>query len=93
MSSDATDASLPCAWLESTRTPPEPSPRPKPSSRHLIGVLVGSLFFAVGRKLLEVVSVQGISVFPAEARPEVMLTVLVVLVVPLLAVSASLLGL
>jgi len=30
----------------------------------LIGVLVGSLFFAVGRKLLEVVSVQGISVFP-----------------------------
>jgi len=59
----------------------------------LIGVLVGSLFFAVGRKLLEVVSVQGISVFPADARPEVMLTVLVVLVVPLLAVSASLLGL
>jgi len=59
----------------------------------LIGVLVGAILFVVGRQLLDVVSVQGISVFPSDVRPGAVLAALVVIAVPLLALVASLLGL
>jgi len=53
------------------------------------GLLVGAVLFLVGRRLVEYVSLEGISVFAGDVRPSPVLTVLIALAVPAVAVMVA----
>ncbi len=59
----------------------------------LIGLVLGTGFFAVGRSLVGSVSLQQRSVFPADLDPAPWLAVLVALAVPAAAVAVTLFAL
>lgn len=59
----------------------------------LLGDLVGVGVFAAGRQLLRWASVPGLSFFPADARPQPVLALAVLLAVPAVAVVAGAVGL
>lgn len=56
----------------------------------LLGLLVGAALFAAGRPLLAGVEVFGLSAFPADARPQAVVAVLVLTAVPVAAVVVTL---
>ncbi|MGW0516705.1 FtsX-like permease family protein [Crossiella sp. NPDC003009] len=55
----------------------------------VLGVLLGWLLFLLGRQLVELVEVFGVSVFAVDVRPSPWLAALIVLGVPVLAVAVS----
>ncbi|MEU3297579.1 ABC transporter permease [Streptomyces longwoodensis] len=55
----------------------------------LIGVVVGAVLFAVGRRFVEVVDVQGLSVFTQDLTPEPFLAAVVVVAVPCLSLVSA----
>jgi len=59
----------------------------------LLGLLLGVAFFLIGRQLAAHITLQGISAFPSDLTPQLALTVLVTLAVPVSAVAVSLLRL
>ena len=59
----------------------------------LLGLVVGALFFLLARQLGQLVTVEGVSFFPQDIDPDPAVAALVVVVVPLLAVFATLAGL
>ncbi|MFE9556504.1 FtsX-like permease family protein [Streptomyces sp. NPDC006703] len=56
----------------------------------VVGVVVGSLFFAVGRQYVGEVSIAGLNVFPSDLDPSPLLAVGVALAVPAAAVGVTL---
>ena len=58
----------------------------------VLGLLTGVLLFLLGRQLAESFSVQGVSFFAQDITPQPLLAVLVAVLVPLLAVGATLLA-
>ncbi|MEN3611931.1 ABC transporter permease [Plantactinospora sp. ZYX-F-223] len=59
----------------------------------LFGLLGGAVFFLLGRQLVELVTLEGISVFAGDVRPSPALAVLIVLAVPAVAVAVAQLAL
>lgn len=59
----------------------------------LFGLLAGAVLFLVGRQLVELVTLQGISVFASDVRPSPVLAVLIALAVPAVAVAVAQLAL
>jgi hypothetical protein len=59
----------------------------------VLGVLTGATFFGVGTRFVERTTLQGISVFASDVRPNPVFAVLVVLAVPAAAVGVTLLAL
>lgn len=57
----------------------------------LLGVAVGAVFFQLGRLLIERITVQGLSVFTVDVRPQPALAALALGAVPVLAVVVTLL--
>ncbi|WP_225811994.1 ABC transporter permease [Streptomyces spinosus] len=55
----------------------------------LIGIVVGAALFAVGRRFVELVDVQGLSVFPRDLTPEPSLAAVVVVAVPCLSLISA----
>ncbi|MET9017298.1 ABC transporter permease [Streptomyces olivaceoviridis] len=55
----------------------------------LIGVVVGAALFAVGRRCVELVDVQGLSVFPRDLTPQPFLAAVVVVAVPCLSLISA----
>lgn len=54
------------------------------------GLLVGAVLFAVGRQLVELVSIDGISIYGFDIRPDPALAALIVLALPVAAVAVTL---
>ncbi|MEQ4301925.1 ABC transporter permease [Plantactinospora sp. B6F1] len=59
----------------------------------LLGLLAGAAFFLLGRQLVELVTLEGISVFAGDVRPHPALAALIVLAVPAVAVAVAQLAL
>ncbi|MEO3818826.1 ABC transporter permease [Plantactinospora sp. B24E8] len=59
----------------------------------LFGLLAGAVFFLVGRQLVELVTLQGISVFASDVKPSPVLAILIALAVPAVAVAVAQLAL
>ncbi|MCC9310572.1 ABC transporter permease [Kitasatospora sp. RB6PN24] len=57
----------------------------------LLGLGVGTVFFLIGRRLIERVTVQGLSVYSADVRPQPALAALALAAVPVLAVLVTVL--
>jgi ABC-type antimicrobial peptide transport system permease subunit len=59
----------------------------------LLGLLLGAVFFLLGRQLAATFTVWGISAFPADMTPGTGLTVLVVLAIPVASVAVTMVSL
>lgn len=59
----------------------------------LFGLVLGGLFFLIGRQLASHVTIRDISAYPADMTPSPALTVLIVLAVPVSSVAVTLAGL
>ncbi|WP_042440226.1 FtsX-like permease family protein [Streptacidiphilus albus] len=59
----------------------------------LLGLAVGAGFFLLARQLAQLVTVEGVSFFPQDIQPQPAIAALIAVVVPLLAVFATLAGL
>ncbi|MDG4788295.1 ABC transporter permease [Micromonospora sp. WMMD1102] len=55
----------------------------------LVGLLAGAVLFLLGRQLVELVTLEGISVFAGDVRPSPLLAALIVLAVPAVAVLVA----
>ncbi|MFY1693487.1 FtsX-like permease family protein [Plantactinospora sp. WMMB782] len=55
----------------------------------LFGLLAGAVLFLLGRQLVELVTLEGISVFAEDVRPSPLLAALIVLAVPVVAVLVA----
>jgi hypothetical protein len=59
----------------------------------LLGLVLGAVFFLLGRQFASHLTIDGISAYPSDMTPATALTVLIVLAVPLSAVAVTLAGL
>lgn len=55
----------------------------------VLGLLAGGVFFLLGRRLVEQITIENISVFAADVRPEPLFAVLIALAVPATAVGVA----
>lgn len=59
----------------------------------LLGLVVGAVLFLAGRQLVGLVTLQDLSVFPGDLRPDAALVLLIAVLVPVSAVAVSVLAL
>jgi hypothetical protein len=59
----------------------------------LLGLVVGAVLFLAGRQLIELVTLEDLSVFASDVRPDPVLVVLIAVLVPVSAVAVSVLAL
>ncbi|MDH6575914.1 ABC transporter permease [Kitasatospora sp. MAP5-34] len=57
-----------------------------------LGLLLGLVFFLIGRQLMEYVSIEGLSFYAQDVNPQPAIAALIVVVIPLLSVAATLLA-